>query len=63
MMRKTKEGCIQEVWWRGHEARFLGVEKQRYKLRWSGNDFGMDGVGTLVKKRAVFEEEVIELCR
>ena len=32
LRRKMDVSCIQEVRWRGHGARFLGVEKRRYKL-------------------------------
>ena len=48
--RKVDVCCIQEVRWKGQGARFVGTLGQRYKLRWSGNDAGFEGVGILVKE-------------
>ena len=43
--------CMQEVRWKGRGARLLGTSGQRYKLWWSGNNVGSEGVGTLVKEK------------
>ena len=42
--------CLQEVRWRGKEARFVGCRGRKYKLWWSGNIDGIGGVGILVKE-------------
>ena len=42
--------CLQEVRWRGQGTRFVGTRNWTYKLRWSGNNNGIGGVGILVKK-------------
>ena len=40
--------CVQEVRWKGQEARFVGTSGRRHKLWWSGNDIGK--VEILVKE-------------
>ena len=42
--------CLQEVRWRGQGVQFMGVKGRRYKLWWSGNSDGTEGVGVLVKE-------------
>ena len=59
--RKVDVCCLQEVRWRGQEARFVGVKGRRYKLWWSGNDVGTGGVGMMVKEELC--EKVIEVRR
>ena len=59
--RKVDVCCVQEVRWRGQGTRFLGVKNRRYKLWWSGNDSGMNGVGILVKEELC--EKVVEIRR
>ena len=53
--------AVSAVRWRGHGARFLVIQKRRLELWWSRNEFGMGGVGILVKEELC--EEVRELCR
>ena len=59
--RKIDVCCIQEVRWKGQGARFVGTSGQRYKLRWSGNDAGFGGVGSLVKEE--ISGNVVEVRR
>ena len=42
--------CLQEVRWRGQGAQFMW---------WSGNSYGMGGVGVLVKEE--LREKVVEV--
>ena len=42
--------CLQEVRWRGQGARLPGCRARRYKLWWSGNNYGIGGVGISVKE-------------
>ena len=42
--------CIQEIRWKGQEARFVVTSGQRYKLWWLENDAEFEGVGILVKE-------------
>ena len=48
--RRVDVCYIQEVRWKGQGARFVGTSGRRYKLWWSGNDAGFEGVGILVKE-------------
>ena len=48
--RKVDMCCLQEVRWRGQEARFVGCRDRRYKMWLSGNNDGIGGVGILVKE-------------
>ena len=36
--RKVDVCCLQEVRWKGEEARFFGVKGRRNKLWWCGNN-------------------------
>ena len=49
--RKVDVCCIKEVRWRGLGAQFISVDKRKYKLWWSGNDFGKNCVGVLVTEK------------
>ena len=42
---------LQEVRWRGHGARFVGIRGRRYKQWWYENNHGIGGVGILVKEK------------
>ena len=53
--------CLQEVRWRGHGARLLGVIGRRYRLLWSGKEDGVGGVGIIVKDELC--EKVVEVRR
>ena len=53
--------CPQEMRWRGHETRFMGVTGRRYKFWWSGNKEETEGVGIMVKKELC--EKVVEVRR
>ena len=59
--REVDMCCVQEVRWRGQEARFVGCRGRRYKLWWSGNNDGIEGVGILVKEELC--EKVVEVQR
>ena len=59
--RKVDVCCIQEVRWKGQEARFVGTLGRRYKLWWSGNDAGFGRVGILVKEE--ISGNVVEVRR
>ena len=48
--REVDMCCLQEVRWRGQEARLVGCRGRRYKLWWSGNNDGIGGAGILVKE-------------
>ena len=48
--RRVDVRCIQEVRWKGQEARFVGTSRRRYKPWWLANNAGFGGVGVLVKK-------------
>ena len=62
-LRKTKVDVCgsQEVRWKNKGIRFLGVFGRRYKLWWSGNSSGIEGVGILVKKELC--EKVVDVWR
>ena len=62
-LRKREVGkcCLQEVRWRGQGARFVGCRDRRYKLWWSGNNHGTEGVTILLKEELC--EKVVEVRR
>ena len=62
-LRKTKvDVCgLQDVRWKNKGIQFLGVFGRRYKLWWSGNSSGIEGVGILVKKELC--EKVVDVWR
>ena len=47
-VRSCDVRCLQEVRWRGQDARMLAMKRRRHKLWWSGKD-GVSGVEVLVK--------------
>ena len=51
--------CLQEVKWRGHGARMVGMKGRRYKQWWSGKGDGVGGVGVMVKEELC--EKVVEV--
>ena len=53
--RKVDVCGLQEVRWKNKGTRFLAVVGWRYKFWWSGNSFGIRGVGILVRRRAMWE--------
>ena len=53
--------CLQEVRWRGHGARMLGMVGRRYKLWWSGKLDGVGSVGVMVEEELC--EEMMEVKR
>ena len=57
--RRMDMSCLQEVKWTGKGARFMGVKGRRYKLWWSGNNDGTEGVGVLVKEELC--EKIVEV--
>ena len=59
--RKVDICGLQEVQWRGQGAHFIGVERRRYRLWWSGNKAGKSGVEILVKEELC--ESVVEIRR
>ena len=59
--RRMNACCLQEVRWREQGVRFVGVKGRRYKLWWSGNSDGMEGVGVLVKEDLC--EKLVEVRR
>ena len=42
--------CLQEVRWRGQDARMLVVEGRRYVLWWSAKGHGVFNVGVMVNE-------------
>ena len=52
--KKVDMCCLQEERGRGQGARFIGIRGSRYKLWWSRNNDGIEGVGILV---------IEELCK
>ena len=42
--------CLQEVRWRGQDARMLGMKGRRCKMWCSGKGDGVDGVGVIGKE-------------
>ncbi|KAK3894077.1 hypothetical protein Pcinc_002179 [Petrolisthes cinctipes] len=58
--RKVDIGCMQEVRYKGQEARMLGGG-ETYKLWWSGGEVGANVVGILVKEEHMVD--VIEVVR
>ena len=59
--KKVDACCLQEVRWRGQGARFVGVKSRRYKLRWLGNNDGIEGAGILEKEKLC--EKIVEVRR
>ena len=53
--------CVQETRYRGGNCRTIKSKDIRYKLYWSGNDKGTDGVGVLVVEEVI--EKVFEVQR
>ena len=43
--------CLQEVRWRGHGARILGMKGRRHKLWWSGKGDGVGSVRVMVRQK------------
>ena len=59
--RKVDVCSLQEVKWRGGEARFFDVKGRRYKLWWCGNYAKTGGVDISVKEELC--ENVVEVRR
>ena len=43
--RRVDVCCMQEVRWKGQGTCFVGAQKQRCTLKWSGNDAGSGDLG------------------
>ena len=59
--REVYKCCLQEVWYRGAGATSIGTKEEKYKLWYSGEEGGENGVGIFIKYELA--KDVIEVER